>query len=129
MEEIRVGEYVRSKDGIIAKVTRIDNLLLDTDMEIYDIGGLNMMEIPIEEVESYIIKHSPDIIDLIEVGDYVNGYRVVDITIARHKPSSGVEIDCSGESEDAYLWVDEIKSIVTKEQFESMKYVVGGKEE
>ncbi len=126
MSDINAGEYIRTKYGI-NKITKIGENCYWLEKPIAD--EIEGSIICYSSKRLKILKHSPDIIDLIEVGDYVNGYRVVDITIARHKPSSGVEIDCSGESEDAYLWVDEIESIVTKEQFESMKYHVGGKEE
>lgn len=76
------------------------------------------------------IKVSYNIIDILEVGDYVNGYKVekVNNNLSEHK---GI---CN--SLDTYLWgindLDEfekivifendIKSVVTKEEFESMKY-------
>lgn len=77
-----------------------------------------------------VIKASYNIIDILEVGDYVNGYKVekVNNNLSEHK---GI---CN--SLDTYLWgindLDEfekivifendIKSVVTKEEFESMKY-------
>ena len=70
-----------------------------------------------------ITKASHNIIDLIEVGDYVNGEKV------------GYIDDCDGAMREYYYddedinvdvghFFEEIKSIVTKEQFESMKYEV-----
>lgn len=77
-----------------------------------------------------VIKASYNIIDILEAGDYVNGYKVekVNNNLSEHK---GI---CN--SLDTYLWgindLDEfekivifendIKSVVTKEEFESMKY-------
>lgn len=58
-------------------------------------------------------KSSPNIIDLIEVDDYVNGERVFFVDNKAYT----VEGNDYTESE--------IKSIVTKEQFESMEYKVG----
>ena len=68
MSEIKVGEYVRTSIGIIYKLTKKKQ----------------------EEIENYpkflqyieqksIVKHSFNIIDLIEEGDYVNGYKVDEI--------------------------------------------------
>ena len=68
-------------------------------------------------------KASYNIIDLIEVGDYVNGEKV------------GYIDDCDGAMKEYYYdyedvekdcghYFEEIKSIVTKEQMESMKYEV-----
>lgn len=62
-------------------------------------------------------KSSPNIIDLIEVGDYVNGNKVIG------KLDYLLEFDGSGDG-DYYLKEEEIKSIVTREMFESMEYKV-----
>ena len=60
-----------------------------------------------------IVKVSDNIIDLIEVGDYVNGHLV----IKRHN-------DLMLEDTFDLVQDEEIKSIVKKEQFESMSYKV-----
>ena len=71
-----------------------------------------------------IIKHSKNIIDLIEVGDYVNGYKV------RGKTNEKVVVDyyCYSEELAGGNWLTFYKaniiSIVTKEQFASMEYKV-----
>ena len=76
-------------------------------------------------VKSNVIKASYNIIDLIEVGDYVNGKLV-------SKISTDYIFDYSEEikiiyfSEKDYIYsTKDIKSIVTKEQFESISYKVG----
>ena len=66
-----------------------------------------------------IIKASHNIMDLIEVGDYVNGDRVTQVT------SRYVEV-CYGRDSCDFINEEDIKSIVTKEQFESMKYSLDG---
>ena len=65
-----------------------------------------------------VYKKSENIIDILEVGDYVNGERVINI-IKKHKYL---------EVSDEEIVIDEkdIKSIVTKEQFESIKYSLEG---
>lgn len=69
----------------------------------------------LEKIKKHIVKHSPNIIDLIEAGDYVNGEPVEEIVIATDE----FEITTTTE----YLTnVEDIKSIVTKEQFASMEY-------
>ena len=69
-------------------------------------------------------KTSFNIIDLIEVGDYVNGYLVTgfDYQYSSNKKVvfSNVRLDGTGIKIPA----KDIKSIVTKEQFESVKYEV-----
>lgn len=73
-------------------------------------------------------KTSPNIIDLIEVGDYVNGDKIVYANIYSWNDNleniTIIEGTTKGE-----IAGEDIKSIVTKEQFNSIKYVVGGKEE
>lgn len=111
---MKVGDYVRTKDGYISKIKQIG-------INIYtDIGCWS---------EDYVIKSSPNIIDLIEVGDYVNGYPVAKIYKSVNKDIGRVieyETDNVGgyeyEAED--LWESHIKSIsiVTKEQFKNMEY-------
>ena len=61
-----------------------------------------------------IIKASYNIIDLIEVGDYVNGYEV-----------TSKDQFLGFGNHDWYMTNDEIKSIVTQEQMEQMAYKVG----
>ena len=130
---IEVGDYVRNKYGI-AKVIDIENnngidiLVFDKPIcflvnkktgEIKDDRSFNRLAI-IDGIDVSKIKSSPDITDLIEVGDYVNGGRVYKIKLPY------IIVDDSEFSEDgAYLKEEDIKSIVTKEQFERMEYRIG----
>lgn len=86
-----------------------------------------------------IIKASHNIIDLIEVGDYINGCYVsnkrasVNEHLGGHPKGIGI-IKCNtyfnqGNYDDCkFEWIEEkdIKSIVTKEQFESIEYSLEG---
>ena len=65
-----------------------------------------------------ILKHSFNIIDLIEKGDYVNGFEV-----SRKDGDVVVVLDFFGQTRG--IESKNIKSIVTKEQFESMSYKIG----
>ena len=70
-----------------------------------------------------IVNADYNILKLIQVGDYVNGYKVYYCYCA-DEDSTGLFID----TEKGRQWLDnpsQIKSIVTKEQFESMSYKVG----
>ena len=111
--EIEVGEYVRTKRGYIRKVIRRDidkHILLDIGFE-----GANYLT-KVEEKED-IVKHSKNIINLIEVGDYVNGELVEKVEIGPDE----FEITTTTE----YLINEnDIKTIVTKEQFASIEYKV-----
>lgn len=70
--------------------------------------------------KSMIVKASHNIIDLIEVGDYVNGYYVEDVL----KTFVNVAVG-SNYFQSPTIYEKDIKSIVTKEQFESMSYRIG----
>ena len=138
---MKVGDYVRNKYGI-AKVIDIKNnngidiLVFDKDIcflvnketkEIKDDKLFNQLAI-IEDIDINKIKSSPNIIDLIEVGDYVNGSEVCKIYDNNHLDNPEKEVFCMGKDgfEGELIYTnDNIKSIVTKEQFEAMQYKVG----
>lgn len=131
-DKLEPNMYVRTKDGIILKVNDIEDIYTTDNifvgMCIYDNEGHF-----INDVE--ITKASHNIIDLIEVGDYVNGYKVVKIDdlncYDNRIGSKYIEIDFNVENdyehwcEDTVLQNPNIKSIVTKEQFSSMEYRLG----
>ena len=116
--ELKEGMYVRTKKGNIAKIDRkVD------DITNYYFGCFecdNYINVNGDEFisEYEITKASHNIIDLIEVGDYVNGYKVA----YTMETLLGFE---DGQDGDWYMSNESIKLIVTKEQFESMSYKVG----
>ena len=133
---MEVGEYVRTNNGLIFKIVggNEDNWELDIEyskleymedtwLELYkynDNGGWFIKE---------NCKSSPNIIDLIEVGDYVNGHRVNFIDGDREYFVISFGNDAytlKSQFNDDIYWLakDDIKSIVTKEQFEAMKYEI-----
>lgn len=133
---MKVGDYVRNKYGI-AKVIDIENnngidiLVFDNPIcflvnketgEIKDDRLLNRLAI-IEGVDVSKIKSSTNIIDLIEVGDYVNGHRVLDIAQA---PVKALYLEDNSQKGALIPRLNKyIKSIVTHEQFSQMEYKVG----
>lgn len=126
--ELEPNMYVRTKYGYIARLKIINKTDRYTEYEFdnkigYDYDGFfhSIVEDCIDDIE--IIKASYNIIDLIEVGDYVNGSKVYYCYCA-DEDSTGLFID----TEKGRQWLDnpsQVKSIVTKEQFESMEYKVG----
>ena len=72
-----------------------------------------------------IIKASHNIIDLIEVGDYVNGKQVIETYYKSDEKWHLEIVDSRLLTHDELKHVN-IQSIVTKEQFESMKYSLEG---
>ena len=107
---IEVGEYIRDKEGNITKI--INTLSLFKDVELY------LGEDGYQYSDNTIIKHSKNIIDLIEVGDYVNGQLVRDIV----DDYTLIVPDKDGYYEE--ITIDEIKTILTKELFEANCYKV-----
>lgn len=110
--EIQVGEYVRDKAGVINKVTEIQDYEEENDIWYKGekiVGGT---------WRSMATKHSFNIIDLIEEGDYVNGMEIL------HIEGDTLYVEWSNEFDDYTAWVDNeaIKSIVTKEMMKSVEY-------
>lgn len=122
MEEIKVGEYIRTKYGYIRKVDRINYL----DEIIVD----DMVENEFEDKNWFVqfkdvVKHSSNIIDLIEVGDYVNGYKVLDVMENLNTGEINLEMPMdytNKELGDCTIYNKNIKSICTKEQFANAEY-------
>lgn len=106
MSEIKVGEYVRTSIGKIYKLTEKKQ----EQIENYP-GFLQYIE------QKSIVKHSPNIIDLIEYGDvleiFVNDNDIQKIVVY------GDELYSLKIGE---LIAEDIKSIVTHEQFQSVEY-------
>ena len=121
MEEIKVGEYVRDYDGFIVKVNEVQDYKEDDDIWYEE-------KILKGTWKSMVVKHSPNIIDLIEVGDYVNRREVVEfecedetiLAFPIYTPDGLFNtIECYAPLEEF-----EIKTILTKEQFNNAMYEV-----
>ena len=113
--EIEVGEYVRTDKGIIAKV---DEIRLGTNRKKKIFQNVYELDNGRWTVIDYIIKHSKNIIDLIEVGDYLD-------ILADGSPLR-FEVDKIDFKHKLKNIANEIKirSIVTKEQMASIEYRV-----
>ena len=123
--ELKEGMYVRTKKGYIAKILGVDYLLDDNGCKLNNIEAIYLDKM-VDEIGkdiyagcvSQVFKEcrvSDNLIDLIEVGDYVNGYKVIYVY------PNLIKVD------SADIWEihsSDIKSIVTKEQFASVKYEV-----
>lgn len=122
--KLEEGMYVRTKKGMMAKIISKEDVSgsLHKEEIVFILDNGNRLALNSRKV----IKARYNIIDLIEAGDYVNGYLVKDIDYAfddvvmNNKNARRVPyIDCNKNN-----YIKDIKSIVTKEQFESMKYEV-----
>lgn len=124
---IEVNEYVRTNKGNIGKVVEI-RLGFNEDTQLYQ--NVYMLDNGLWTILEYIVNHSKQLIDLIEVGDIVNnGYRVINVINKEPCPSGKcIDIDSSKDSSECTLWEEDIETILTKEQFEANCYKVGGKD-
>ncbi len=146
MDKIEVGEYVRTKQGIIGKIISevgmevygkdviercfvINNkgkrvLLLDLQHKYYK-GKENEYKV---KSEDYIVKHSKKIIKLIDVGDVIvlkSDNRKYEVLKISYSPSKGEHIHIINPLRmegGKDIFAEDIKSIVTKEQFNLVKY-------
>ena len=120
---MKVGDYVRTKSGYIDKIAGFSG-----DAVFFENDTILVRK---SRMEEWGDKTSPNLIDLIEVGDYVNGCYVsnkrasVNEHLGGHPKGIGI-IKCNayfnqGNYNDCkFVWIEEnaIESIVTKEQYE-----------
>lgn len=135
--ELKVGMYVRGSyyqyNGKIGKI--IKNYQNELEIAYKD-------RIIKTTVSSFIddnfdnngkqYKASYNVTDLIEIGDYVNGYRVEDFDddyydIELDDYVEGKSIVLGNEEGMYRIPVKDIKTIVTKEQFSQIEYRLGDK--
>lgn len=126
-DKIDVGEYVRTNNKGIKRIDRIDNnktvnkYLYFTGIE--DFAGKEYGIIKTTE----IVKHSKQLIDLIEVGDIVEDkYNKYEVAFVKDD-----KIYCNDYNLDDSLITlreQDIKKILAREQFEANCYKVGGRE-
>lgn len=124
MEEIEVGEYVRTNKGNIGQVIDIFQGHCVAKYHIEFKGNVKVKRQYLST--NTIVKHSKNIIDLIEVGDYVNGKEVKQIAMFEGFPDYPKLIF----TDEKHLIPGEtienkdIKTIVTHERFASIEYKV-----
>lgn len=117
-EEIEVGEYVRTKNGVIDKVDALYGMIENTvhleNQKWFDIKN--------------IVKHSKQLINVLEEGDMI---------ITREDNIYKLDSVIKGELYcDYYKYhdtlirinIDEVSMILTKEQMEANCYKVGGED-
>ena len=124
MEEIKINDYIRTIDGYIRKVTQVNKKGTYEGI----CYGAYSVDKPYKNSQGISAKkiksHSKDIINLIECGDYVNGKKVV----CFRNTDCDYDIGTGYNDEfGVYYGYDkeQIKDVVTKEQFNQMKYIVG----
>ena len=121
--EIEVGEFVRTKsqgikriDGINenASINRYKYKTGESDWDGEWYGTIKTTD---------VVKHSKNIIDLIEVGDYVNGWKVLAKTKIKNNEMQVCILTCFEDEHWITINNETLKSIVTKESFKEREYV------
>ena len=120
--EIKVNDYIRTKNGKIGKVIDISNITGQLRKK-YLIKWNISKAYYITNIT--IIKNGKNIIDLIEIGDFVNGCKVLDIM--EDMKSGEIHLEMTSnytnlELGDCTIYDKDIKTILTHEQFEQNCY-------
>jgi len=116
-DKIEIGDYVRTKSGFIGKViARHGGYGLHYELDVKKEIQHNFMN-GITHKDN-IAKHSKNIIDLIEKDDWINGQHVQEVKAKNKYVMVGNGID------GFQVWEENIRSIVTKEQFKNIEYKV-----
>lgn len=125
MGDIKIGEYIRTSSGVIAILKRIEFDKVDKDLKWY---FYDKKESDINIVKEwcinkpYIVKHSPNIIDIIQIGDFVNGLEVQEFDYYEDGKMLGIPLytpDGLFNTIEGYVSLKEmnIKEILTKEKY------------
>ena len=119
--KLEVGQFVRLKSGYICKIININDFR-EPNMK-YGVEA-NYLKDVMFIGDDDVVKASYNIIDLIQVGDYVNGYKVVDIIHNNRKLEPSTMVYCEYGNNYIGFYNEEIKSVITHEQMEHMAYKV-----
>lgn len=120
---MEIGDYYRTKKGLISRVktmntpeTRREKHMGYVKRNVHLINGRHTLD--------DIVSHSSDIKELVQDGDYVNGYICRYITDI----NTGERVLCNFDlNEMRWIPLEDIdvwESIVTKEQFASLEFFV-----
>lgn len=123
---MEIGEYGRTNLGTIIKFAYLEYKpgQIDTTKVFLIKNNRILNNFYYFKKDEYIVKHSKNIIDLIEVGDYVNG---IEIDLLEKSENRVWSTSTYGD-EDIVFYENEIKTILTKEQYMQNCYTVERKE-
>ena len=120
-DNIRKDDYVSLNTGNIVKVIGIKANTVNKRAIYY--GFYKQDWFDSAAVENF----SDNIIDLIEVGDFVNGYKVISVDYdVMNDTTECIELDLNSNYQYNFISIRQIKTILTHEQFEANCYKVGG---
>ena len=127
--KLEIGKFIRTPYGIrkIVNITKDDGYgkpkvrVIELDRHLNTPYKFDYIFYTDENVIKKC-KTSYNIIDILEVGDYVNGYPIYEI-VEYEDDTRAIVIANDNKS---IIWEkQDIKSVVTKEQFENMEYRIG----
>ena len=122
---IEVGEYIRLR-GEILRIEIITNKTQnDCYIKFYEYASGNTFNN--SEIKEW--KHSKNLVDIIETGDFVNGDKVVAVDYTEDEQGNYIDVLGTMEIDDDYAYPiilknEDIRTIITHEQFEQIKYTV-----
>lgn len=123
-DNIRKDDYVRLNTGNIVKVIGIKANTVNKRAIYY--GFYKQDWFDSAAVENF----SDNIIDLIEVGDFVNGYRVISVDYdVMDDTTECIELDLNNNYQYNFISIRQIQTILTKEQYMANCYKVGGEDD
>ena len=123
MKDIEVGEYVRINNDFRLIALGIGKVIGINKDSIY--VKMNF-ELPFSFKKENIANHSKQLIDLIEVGDFVNGYRVISVDYdVTNDTTECIELDLNSDYQYNFISIRQIKTILTHQQFEANCYKIG----
>lgn len=120
MEEIKVGDFIRTANGVIGKIKYFTN-------DMFGFEDSNRNYIDYKSHNFYDSKTGSSLKDLVQAGDiilYNVNSKMTDIEIVKEH----IDARTQKKTLRVGLWsLDqvEIKEILTKEKFNQMKYIVG----
>ena len=116
--DIEVGDYVRTRSGEIFKVKEVNPTIGGKIAIVRKENGF------IRRVDMEEEKHSKNIIDLIKVGDFVNGYRVLEMFKFQNDKYAFTICKSDFKSICGICSEEDIETILTKEQYSQNCYTV-----
>lgn len=112
-DEIEAGEYIRTDKGNIFEIDKKKKV----------ISAIKFLDVQY----GHIINHKKKLVDLVKVGDYVNGYRIVKIRIDPFNNKKQLftehwEYNWQGDGTLLVFYDEDIKIVTTKEQFDTVGF-------
>ena len=122
--KIEEGMYARTERNGICKIRKIKQDLIEYENSYCDFIDYKSMLFDIRKASHNLLGNENEPC-LIEVGDYVNGNKVIRIETSSYPEDKNVKIIvCCGDDDYYSYYNKDIKTILTKKQYENNCYKV-----